>query len=448
MIKIGDFSNLAHVSVKALRHYARLGLLQPVWTDRYTGYRYYSLEQLPRLNRILALKDLGFSLGQISELLDADLPFERLCELFNRKQEELHLRLLDEQSRLDRVAERLRQIEQEGRLPDYEVTIRSVPELPVASLRLRLSALEELPRQSDKMRAAIQDWVSRSGLRSRGQWITLHHDLEYNGRSQDVEIGLVVEQPGKIRPTKASQAVHLGVLPAVSTMASVLLPLAIQPIPAAYTALFTWTERRSYHIAGPLRVLTLEDLSQKEPASAFTEIQLPVESALAHKQTLLTKLNRQEKDMDPQIVTLPAFKVIGMRYFGKNENQEISGLWGEANQRMGEIRHVASQNAYGVCIMLPDAPNGEFEYVAGLEVSQVEDVPDGMVVREVPAAQYAVFTHLGSLEKLPATYEYIYRTWIPQSGYQLTEGLDFELYNEDFKDFAPDSKFYIYVPIK
>jgi AraC family transcriptional regulator len=98
--------------------------------------------------------------------------------------------------------------------------------------------------------------------------------------------------------------------------------------------------------------------------------------------------------------------------------------------------------------MLPDAPNGEFEYVAGLEVSQVADVPDGMVVREVPAAQYAVFTHLGSLEKLPATYEYINRTWIPQSGYRLIEGLDFELYDEDFKDFAPDSKFYIYVPIK
>jgi AraC family transcriptional regulator len=152
--------------------------------------------------------------------------------------------------------------------------------------------------------------------------------------------------------------------------------------------------------------------------------------------------------MEPKIVSLPDFKVVGLRYFGKNENQEISSLWGAANQRLGEIQHVDSQNAYGVCIMLPDFPSGEFEYIAGLEVTQVENVPEGMVVREVPASQYAVFTHLGSLEKLPATYEYIYRTWIPQSGYQLREGLDFELYNEDFKDFAPDSKFYIYVPIR
>jgi DNA-binding transcriptional MerR regulator len=59
MLKIGDFSRLGQVTVKTLRHYGQLGLLKPAWIDRYTGYRYYSLEQLPRLNRILALKELG-----------------------------------------------------------------------------------------------------------------------------------------------------------------------------------------------------------------------------------------------------------------------------------------------------------------------------------------------------------------------------------------------------
>ena len=72
MLKIGDFSHLSHVSVRMLRHYDELGLLKPVQVDRFTGYRYYSIEQLPRLNRILALKDLGFSLDQITQLLAAD----------------------------------------------------------------------------------------------------------------------------------------------------------------------------------------------------------------------------------------------------------------------------------------------------------------------------------------------------------------------------------------
>ena len=70
MLKIGDFSKLARVSVKTLRHYAQKDLLTPAWIDRFTGYRYYSIHQLSRLNRILALKDIGFSLDQILQALE------------------------------------------------------------------------------------------------------------------------------------------------------------------------------------------------------------------------------------------------------------------------------------------------------------------------------------------------------------------------------------------
>ena len=63
LFKIGDFSQIGQVSVRMLRHYDELGLLKPAYVDRLTDYRYYSLEQLPKLNRLLALKDLGFSLG-------------------------------------------------------------------------------------------------------------------------------------------------------------------------------------------------------------------------------------------------------------------------------------------------------------------------------------------------------------------------------------------------
>ena len=61
MFKIGDFSKLSRVSVKTLRYYDELGLLKPANVDDFTGYRYYVIDQMPRLNRILALKDLGFS---------------------------------------------------------------------------------------------------------------------------------------------------------------------------------------------------------------------------------------------------------------------------------------------------------------------------------------------------------------------------------------------------
>jgi DNA-binding transcriptional MerR regulator len=73
MFKIGEFSRLSRVSVRMLRHYDQLGLLTPSQTDPFTGYRYYSAQQLPRLNRIIALRDLGFSLEQIAGMLDEEL---------------------------------------------------------------------------------------------------------------------------------------------------------------------------------------------------------------------------------------------------------------------------------------------------------------------------------------------------------------------------------------
>jgi DNA-binding transcriptional MerR regulator len=65
LVRIGDFSVLGRVSVRMLRHYESLGLLVPAETDAYTSYRYYTLDQLTRLNRIIALKQLGFSLDQV-----------------------------------------------------------------------------------------------------------------------------------------------------------------------------------------------------------------------------------------------------------------------------------------------------------------------------------------------------------------------------------------------
>ena len=70
MFTIGEFARLAGVSVRTLRHYDDIGLLRPVTVDPDTGYRGYSAEQLGRLNRVMALKDLGLSLTQARRLLD------------------------------------------------------------------------------------------------------------------------------------------------------------------------------------------------------------------------------------------------------------------------------------------------------------------------------------------------------------------------------------------
>jgi DNA-binding transcriptional MerR regulator len=86
MLKIGDFSRLGQVTVKTLHHYDDLGLLHPAHIDASTSYRYYTLEQLPRLHRIMALKELGLFLEQIGLLLDKELSTEQIRGMLSLKQ--------------------------------------------------------------------------------------------------------------------------------------------------------------------------------------------------------------------------------------------------------------------------------------------------------------------------------------------------------------------------
>jgi predicted transcriptional regulator YdeE/DNA-binding transcriptional MerR regulator len=448
MIKIGDFAKLANVTIKALRHYAALDLLRPVWTDRYSGYRYYTLEQLPRLNRILALKEMGFSLDQVRTLLDGELTAEQLRQMFNHKQAELEQHVQAEQDRLRRVAARLETIEQEGRLPAYEVTLKAAPALAVASLRSGVAAQTDLSARSLSMRAQIRAWLERQRLPPSHQWLVRYHAAPA-GSAMELEVAAVLEDPPRrLRAPAAGRPIGLEVLPAVESLACILQRTGERPLPEAYTALYAWLERNRYHTTGPAREVMLDDPAQPESPWRFTEVQLPVQSNQVYRDLWIANPNRKEDEMEPKYVTRPAFTVVGMRYYGKNENQEIAQLWRQANPRLGEIQHVTGECAYGLCCAVEGAAPGEFEYVAGLEVTDAEPVPAGMVARQVPPQQYAVFTHVGGLDKLRDTYHYIYQTWLPQSGRQLTGGPDFELYDQDFKDFAPDSRFYIYVPVK
>jgi DNA-binding transcriptional MerR regulator len=124
MFKIGDFSRLSRVPVKTLRYYDEIGLLKPTDVDRFTRYRYYSVEQLFRLNRILVLKELGFSLEQIGQLLTDDLTPEQLRGMLRLRRAEIEQQVQAAQLQMAQIDLRLRQIEQEGKMPDYEIVIK------------------------------------------------------------------------------------------------------------------------------------------------------------------------------------------------------------------------------------------------------------------------------------------------------------------------------------
>ena len=150
--------------------------------------------------------------------------------------------------------------------------------------------------------------------------------------------------------------------------------------------------------------------------------------------------------MEPRIVERAAFTVTGMMVRGKAGSNEIPQMWEALNPRVHEIQGRTGEDvAYGISTNM-DEQSGEFDYIGGFEVGRGQEIPEGMVRFEVPGGKYAVFRT--TLPRLGETFLYAYRTWAPQSGYELTGDPDFELYGEEFDPQDPASEFDVYVPIR
>ena len=149
--------------------------------------------------------------------------------------------------------------------------------------------------------------------------------------------------------------------------------------------------------------------------------------------------------MEHQIVSKPAFTVVGMKYRGKNEYDEIPQMWGRFVPRIREIRNRNPDPAtYGV-MYDHDEATGEFDYVAALHVNSASELPEGMVSVEIPAAQYAVFTC--TLPTLSPTYRQIH-PWLAQSEYEHAGTPEFEYYGQDFDPEDSNSPMSMYIPVK
>jgi DNA-binding transcriptional MerR regulator len=120
MFKIDDFAKFSRVSVCMLRHYDALGLLPPARVGPFTDYRYFRADQLPRLNRILARKDLVFTLEQIGGLLDRAVSAEEMRGMLGLRRAALQSELDDDLARLGQIESRIQQIESEQAPPAHE----------------------------------------------------------------------------------------------------------------------------------------------------------------------------------------------------------------------------------------------------------------------------------------------------------------------------------------
>ncbi|WP_434630854.1 MerR family transcriptional regulator [Chromobacterium sp. CV08] len=147
----------------------------------------------------------------------------------------------------------------------------------------------------------------------------------------------------------------------------------------------------------------------------------------------------------PDIVTLPAFRVIGLAWSPQDEG-DIPSMWQRFLVREHEIADARPGSSYGLCQPLPD---GGWRYLAALQAEADAPVPDGMAAVDVPAQRYARFRHVGPVDGLPATFRAIHGSWLPAAGLEPVDGIEFEYMDERFiAPDHPDSLTELYIPIR
>jgi DNA-binding transcriptional MerR regulator len=271
LIKIGDFARLSQVSVGTLRHYDEIDLLKPIAVDHLTGYRYYSVGQLPRLNRILALKDLGFSLEQIEQVLRGDLSLEQLRGMLKLKQAETQQRVAAEHERLSRIEARLRQIELEDTMSNYDVVLKTVAPMLIASRRITIPTNDQVPAYLGPAFQETGAYVKNRGAKETGPCFAVWHQAADVYVNEDAEAAVPID-----RVIPESDGIKVYELPKTQ-VASVVHHGEFEDFTQGHTALLQWVEANGYRIVGPYREIYISH--QPNMADSATEIQYPVEKA-------------------------------------------------------------------------------------------------------------------------------------------------------------------------
>jgi len=274
MFQIGEFSKIAQVSGRLLRYYDEIGLLSPEFTDPQTGYRHYSAGQLPRLNRILVLKELGLSLEQIAALLEEDTSAEALRGMLALRKAQLEQSVQAEMARLRVVEARLQQIDAHGQMQEPDVVLKSVASQAFLALREVLPGMDAVRWLVQRIRAIVPKTVGPSNL---GSMAVVIHSPIFDPEALDVEIGYLLtgKAPKSVRLTE-ERLLITSELPAVTTMATLVHVGALKECHRTYGLLGQWLEQHHWQIMGNGREILMQLPQSDQDDQVVFEIQLPV----------------------------------------------------------------------------------------------------------------------------------------------------------------------------
>ena len=268
-LKIGEFSKMMQVTVKALRHYEQKGLLVPDEVDEWTGYRYYSIGQMQRLGTIRGLQRQGFTLDEIKELLEegAQMPsIDLLTQKIAETERQLQL-LMERRTQLLRWMDSHKQ-----RMTMEKFSIQSLPEIIVASHR---EVIPDYSALGPLCFGTIGPEMQRLGCKCPppGYCFTIEHQKEHHPDDIDIEYCEQVEEMGE--DSNIIQFKRLAAVPKALCMKHVG---PYERFYESYAEAFAYMEVQGYKLAGHPRTSYIDGAwNQEDPEQWLSLIQIPIE---------------------------------------------------------------------------------------------------------------------------------------------------------------------------
>ncbi|MGG7176830.1 MerR family transcriptional regulator [Clostridium paraputrificum] len=268
MYTIGMFSNINKITTKTLRHYDEIGLLKPAVVDKFTGYRYYTTDQLPKLHEIITLKQMGLALQDIKEVIENTKALELFLKL---KEEEILKNMESEKIKLAQIKSFYNMIKGDVKYM-YTPVIRELPEVIVASMRQVVKSYNDFFYLCPKV---MGKEMGRLGCKCAAPeyCFNIYHDGEYKEKDIDVEICEAVTEL-----KEDTEIIKFKVINKVEKAVCVLHKGPYSRLREAYIFAFKWIEENNYNVIDNPRESYIDGIWNKDTEENWlTEIQIPIE---------------------------------------------------------------------------------------------------------------------------------------------------------------------------
>ncbi len=271
MLNIGEFARLGQVSPRMLRHYDEIDLLKPERVDKASGYRNYSVHQLGRLHRIVALRDMGFTLEQIRHVLAENSPVEQLRGMLRLRQAQIEQVVGDEEERLRRVEAHLRALEWSDTMELQDFVIKQTQPIRVAQAAADGLTHADIGAAFGRLIPQVVSHLESVGAKP-GISVACYEDD--GGAAPEGEIVLNAGFEIGDQDVPDSDSVRVVQLPVVEVAAAVYRGGDDGIVPG-WEALVRWIEDSGYRLIGNCREL-YHEWHDDDPTSNVTELQQPI----------------------------------------------------------------------------------------------------------------------------------------------------------------------------